>query len=238
MDVCNSIPFKPGQRYLVFPLGPKDPSGPKESMWDGLCTATRRLEDAQFELDYLRRFRDRRPVPSVFGTVLLDRSWYPGSTTPENAVVVAKRGSKSFQAKTDPEGRYQFFDLKSGRYTISVDVEGYLPLAAERIKLDQCKDLDFEFLNDSSVEGRLTDAGGKRLRDARVELRAMDTVDWYGTPRRFTVSETTGRSGRYRFERIPPGRYQLVAPSIGASSGAIVIEPGSKLVGIDLVDEP
>ena len=80
------------------------------------------------------------------------------------------------------------------------------------------------------ISGTIVGAEGERVRKAAVHLM------WNGTPRSAAVAISDG-SGRFRFESLPPGRYELRATKEGFGSATYGAVKGS-LAGkqIDLKD--
>jgi len=225
------MPFEVGKGYLVFPMG----SG--ASMLDGLCcTTTQLVEQAEFELDYLRRLRDERPIPPLFGTVRLDHHSYPGYAPAEGLLVTAKGGSDTFQTRTDAAGRFRFFNLGPGHYTLSPEVPGHkLDVIFDgHVIVDQCNDLDLSYYNDSSVEGRVLGRDGAVLPNEAVVMDVMDTVDQQREPAWHPRTTNADREGKFRFEEIPSGRYRVRAPRLNSHSEQFVVGAGSELLGVEV----
>jgi hypothetical protein len=168
---------------------------------------------------------------------------------------------------TDAAGRFQFTDLKAGRYILSASHDGYaFGTVHGRLNLlhlalapgEEKRDIVIHLAPLSAVTGRILDEDGDPIRQIEVQMMAY----------RYTASgrQLEGRSasvtndlGEYRVFDVPPGRYYLRASPPGMMSGGhgqaygasyypgtpdstaaatIEIGGGQKLEGIDLTLRP
>ncbi len=101
------------------------------------------------------------------------------------AVVTAykKNGSEGYEAISDDEGRWSFYDLRAGSWQVRVEVEGYLPAeATEEVLEAQVTEVDYYLrpgrLNRYDV---LVEVEPARREVTRRELRVEDLVKIPGT---------------------------------------------------------
>jgi len=122
-------------------------------------------------------------------------------------------------AVTDASGRFTYQNVAAGSYNLSASADGYViggygratpeapstPLAV----LDGARltDLAIRMWKVSSISGVVTTASGEAIADARLSLwqRFDDRGPLAFSRRPGNVS--TDSAGRYRFTRLPPGRY-------------------------------
>lgn len=131
---------------------------------------------------------------------------------------------------TDVEGRWEINDLPAGRFTITVQKGGYVPLAyGQRRPFEQGKPveladgqrvdkLEIALPKGSVVAGRIVDEFGEPVAGARVA--AMRHRFMNGQRRLMPItsqgaSDTTDDIGQYRLHGLSPGDYYLSASLAG-----------------------
>ena len=137
-------------------------------------------------------------------------------------------------ATTDAEGRYEFRDLPSGRYTLTATKAGYVTInygqtrpfeSGKSIELGEAQTLDkadFTMPRGSAISGRILDEFGEPIADATVS--AMRST-WVNGKRRLQSSgrpAQTNDLGQYRIYGLPPGDY-YVSASVGAGAGEMMM---------------
>ncbi|MCH2110549.1 MAG: TonB-dependent receptor, partial [Polyangiaceae bacterium] len=67
------------------------------------------------------------PLGNLSGQLMLSGSEVP---LPGVEVILRAAGKEVLRARTDPEGRFSFPDLEPGKYTISAEADGFIPLSS------------------------------------------------------------------------------------------------------------
>ena len=124
------------------------------------------------------------------------------------------------------DGRFVFFDLPAGSYSIEATKPGYLPGAYGRKRFgglgqsltlrdgERQTQIAFAMWEYCVITGRVVDEAGEPL--VGVAVRALPRVleagrwRWDTTP---VQPVTTDDRGEYRFDRLVPGDYVVVVPS-------------------------
>lgn len=203
--------FRPGARYLVF--------GWNRSPWDGriqagICSATQPYDMSSDAVAFLDGLSRPSAGGAIFGTVFReDRSFDSNVGTqrqPVDGVTVVLEGAKGQRKTIVRNGRYRFTDLPPGEYVVRPELAASLwqppqPISASLADAHACAERDIQ----TAINGRI---GGLVLRHdstpashVRVELAPadadLDARQFYPQPTQ------TDETGRFEFERLPPGRY-------------------------------
>ena len=130
-------------------------------------------------------------------------------------------GSKT--ALTDTQGRYEFSDLPSGRFTLTASKSGYVSMqfgqtrpfeSGKPIDLTEAQVLDktdFALPRGSVLAGRIVDEFGEPVAEAEVQAMRMQFTNG---KRRLTPSGRTASTndlGQFRIYGLPPGEYYVSA---------------------------
>jgi len=109
--------------------------------------------------------------------------------------------------RTDRRGRYRLYGLPEGRYTIVASKPGYAPGAAFEVEAGgQAPPIVLG--RGGSVAGRVVDGSGRGLSGVSVALGHEECPE-------FHWQVFAGKDGRYRFENLPEGTYEVrVLPQI------------------------
>jgi hypothetical protein len=133
-------------------------------------------------------------------------------------------GSDNRTVSTNADGRYEIKDVPEGRYRISVNRSGYLPLQyGQHRPLEQAKLLevvgrgavdhvDFALPKMGLIAGRITDEGGDPI--AGVMVLAMRSMYFEGQRRLLSAGGfgiRTDDAGQYRLSGLVPGTYYVMA---------------------------
>jgi hypothetical protein len=125
---------------------------------------------------------------------------------------------------TNPDGLYEFTELRAARYRVSVTRGGYLPLdfgqrrPGEQGRPVQIADgevlekIDFTLPRMSTITGRVTDETGEPIEG--VSVYAMRLLYFEGRRRLVPIGSstvTTDDTGEYRINRLAPGSYTVMA---------------------------
>jgi large repetitive protein len=124
-----------------------------------------------------------------------------------------RRGSStqtSSAATTDEQGRYSVSGLESGEYNVSViDTQRFSPYQTTyEVRGSSTFDIDYTA---SALRGRVVDASGDPINDARVQLRATTSE----TPFRGDRVAATDVNGTFTIDFVAPGTYTVTAEKTG-----------------------
>jgi hypothetical protein len=142
-------------------------------------------------------------------------------------VIATAAGSRERRsASTDADGRWKVQQLPAGRYSISVQKGGYVPLAyGQRRAFEEGKPidladgqriekLDVALPKGSSVSGRIVDEFGEAAVGVRVAALRQRYID--GRRRVVPITSLGGSAvtddlGQYRLHGLSPGEYYVTA---------------------------
>jgi carboxypeptidase family protein len=175
--------------------------------------------------------RDNAQVPARDNT-------QPGTATIRGHVVAADSGQPLRKAQVrimspelrenrlataDVDGKYEFKEVKAGRYTISASKGSYVQLQygqtrpfepgkpLEILANQTIEKVDFALPRGAIVTGRILDEFGDPLPDAMVSVQRYQN---FGGQKRLMPAgrpASTNDIGEYRLFAIPPGQYYLSA---------------------------
>jgi hypothetical protein len=226
--------FAVGTRYIVY--AHPDRQG---RLTTGICSATRPLEKAGEEIEFIRGLAKAPPLVSVFGRVQFgarDHRAESYTQRPVDGVKVSLEGAGlRREAATDAEGKFQFTGLPPGAYSATVSppehTEGTIETKPFELRAHQCADLYFPLTWGGRIGGRVTDERGEPVKLLWVyllpaELDQKEIAGFYKYP-----SALTKDDGRYEFAGVAPGRYLLVvnphnAPRVGEPPHPRTFFPG------------
>jgi hypothetical protein len=106
--------------------------------------------------------------------------------------------------ETGPDGSFRFEDLASGeRFDLKVVKPGYVPMGARGISAPPAEPLRFALISARTLKGRVVDADGEPVADARVFHQRGDLV-WS-----LEDSATTDAHGEFALGGLAPGAIDL-----------------------------
>ena len=240
--MCGGRSFVRGERYLVYARY-SDSSG----LFIGVCSPTKKLEEAESDLQFLRSL----PAPGTGGRLYGKVAVNVGGTkhSPLSGITVVVKGEmrQRIEMKTDSNGNFELNGLKPGKYIVNIVLpENYVL----RISYDKdrevtifdrgCTPCLFVVQADGRLIGRLTDSA-QRPALANLTLVSIEQ------PKR-TFWGYSYEDGQFEIEGISPGRYILYIelnvsdkeepyfyPGVSDRSQATIIEIGmaEKLSGYD-----
>ena len=132
-------------------------------------------------------------------------------------------------AITDNDGRYEFRDLPSGKYTLNVTKSGYVSVqygqtrpfeqgkSIELVESQPMDKADVTMPRGSVISGRLVDEFGDPMPDATVTAMRQT---WSNGKRRLQSAGRTAQTndlGQYRIYGLPPGEYYISATMRGSN---------------------
>jgi hypothetical protein len=210
-----------GHEYLLY-LNPPDKASDLWYLGQGRSSE---LSDAADDLLYLNNLDKVRGKTRVSGTLDDD---FP--VAGKNVRIIGK--NKTFQTTTDEHGVYEVYGLPPGKYLIApempygwiIDRDDSLPTVSERpihsklykafaLRPKRHAVIDFTFKIDNAVEGHVYDQKGRALADANIALMPVDDVG--------ESSQFTDKKGRFKFESVSAGRYNLMVYEDKPDSGRI-----------------
>jgi hypothetical protein len=125
-------------------------------------------------------------------------------THPSNHKIVAKRveDGKDYVAFTNQDGAYEFALLPAGSYDLSANTTEGLWAEEGRVRVQPrgCSSVKFELSPDSSISGFVTNANGKPLKYASIEIGPLDGQPRWGLT-------TADEHGFFEVKGLEPGRY-------------------------------
>jgi hypothetical protein len=200
-----------GHEYLLY-LNSHDEAS---NLWYLGQGRSAELSNATNDFLYLNNRDKVRGKTRVSGTLDDD---FP--VAGRNVRIIGK--NKTFQTATDEHGVYEVYGLPPGNYQIApempygwiIDRDESLPTVSERpmhsklykaftLRPKRHAVIDFAFKIENAVEGHVYDQNGRALADANIAL--MPEKDEVGGSSQFT-----NKKGRFKFESVTAGRYNLM----------------------------
>jgi hypothetical protein len=126
-------------------------------------------------------------------------------------------------ATTDAEGRYEFRELPAGRYTVSANKTGYVPLQyGQRRPMEQGRPIeiadkqivdkiDFRLPRGAVLSGRIVDEFNDPVADVMVSVMQLRYMGGRRRPVPAGRSSQTNDLGQFRVWGLPPGEYLVSA---------------------------
>lgn len=199
-----------GSEYLLYLNTPEQGS----DLWYLGQGRSGELGGVANDLRYLNNVEKVRGQTRVSGTLDDD---FP--TAGRKVRIIGR--SKAFQTTIDEHGVYEIYGLPPGKYLIApelpfgwiIDREDSSPTVSERplnsktqkaftLKAKRHAVIDFAFKIDNVVEGYVVDEKGRPLSHASIVLKPENDVSGSST----FIDE----KGRFRFESVEAGSYQLI----------------------------
>ena len=126
-----------------------------------------------------------------------------------------KRVYVSRKVETDVNGRFDFADLPSGSYSITVDaMSGFVRLARPketRLTEGRTVEMTVRLERSGAIEGRIQDENGDGMLGAQVQAVRRINVGGHTTLATSGASATTNDLGEFRLFNLPAGEYYVVA---------------------------
>lgn len=136
---------------------------------------------------------------------------------PNVHVKISDSNSSTLETTTNAEGAYEVYNLRPGKYTVSIDAPKGLrsvdPIAVE-LEKDGAASLDFVLRADTRLSGHLLDANGNPKQGVCIDLEPQEGRGENGA-RFFDCSKG---DGAFQMELMPPGKYWLIAHDVVKSS--------------------
>jgi protocatechuate 3,4-dioxygenase beta subunit len=140
---------------------------------------------------------------------------------------------------TAADGRFEFRNIASGQYRLTVSRSGYLdggygkrgpngtPAALAVPEGQSLKDIRIALIPSGAISGRVYDGNGEPVAKVPVQALKYSYLDGKRTLTAVTSDETDDR-GEYRLYWLPPGQYYVSAtPAAGRSMSAFIAIEGA-----------
>jgi hypothetical protein len=202
---CGTTRFRAGMEYLVFAgrtsegriaVGPCNPSLPAEL--------------AAADLRYLRRQangdKSRTWLYGLVARLPSSEQESKHGFVPLAGTKVEITGSSSItEVLTGPDGTFETEDLLPGGYKVEPHFPDTLVERSLRVQLGSmgCADALLVTFWNGRISGEAIAPNGQPVSHTDVTLLAV------GQPRGDGIAERTDEEGRFKFERLAPGRYQV-----------------------------
>ena len=205
--MCDGPDLQLGRQYLMYTSGSPNRGVPARG-----CTRSRRVEDADEDLEFLKAYSAGRVTTHIDGTVQFrpdepEDSQEARTPMKDVKVILSGRGEQ-FHATTTSAGRYSFSKLPPGEYTVNADLPGYrLNWAPDTLTLvaNGCVEANMLLMTDRTVQGTVRDDSGAPASGALVEIVSADRGQEVPTVR----VDVSDEEGHYTIDEIPPGDYYL-----------------------------
>lgn len=177
------------------------------------------------------RVRLRLPLGGAIAGVLLDNT----NGAPLGGLIISAYGPGGATADTttEPDGRWTLGPLRPGRWKLTIEQPGYLPVSRE---LDvpvsrtpgatSVHDVRFDLARGALLGGTVRDARGQRVIGATVVVQAASGEG----P---TATGATDSQGEFRIRDAPTGELAIIVTSGDARGTArVTIRPGDEVLGL------
>ncbi|MET0753430.1 MAG: carboxypeptidase regulatory-like domain-containing protein [Pyrinomonadaceae bacterium] len=214
--------FRQGEKYLIY--AQRRENGNLDVRVGQ--SRTKPIVEATEDLDYIRSLQRGEPQAQIVGrigqqTADIKQTRYSSERSffglPMVGVkVFARGGEQTFEAFSDEKGFYKFAGLPAGEYEVWADYPSYFK--SEKIsvktKTEGCGIGYLTAWRKGSISGRVTEADGSPVREARLSLVSADaTAEEMFEEREFESVwnlAATDEKGEYTFATLPAGRYFIV----------------------------
>lgn len=151
----------------------------------------------------------------ITGRIMLEgQSNYSGVTVSATSI---NDSSKVYTTTTTDEGLYYFLSIESGAYFIKAQKDGYLTDNTQQVSISagsisEVKNITLRSEN-STVTGSVSLEGSSSFVGVNVLLKSSDTE--------ISFSTTTDSNGRYIFNNVKSGNYELILSKEGYANASI-----------------
>lgn len=210
--MCDGPNLEVGKQYLMYTSRmPGSGAIPARG-----CTRSRRVEDADEDIAFLKEYSAGKVTTHIDGTVRFrpdepdDSKLGEAGRTPMKDVQVTLAGSgRTYRAVTNSIGGYSFSGIPPGEYNIDAELPGFrLNWAPDVILAAKgCMAADMLMKVDRRVTGTIRDDNGAAVSGALVEMTSTnDNLKRWQQP---VLLDESDENGRYVIDGIPPGEYYL-----------------------------
>ena len=241
--------YKIGERYLVSSYAPvlaehpavaaarkgdrqaarlRFPKGPV--VLAGGCSGTRPLQYAGEDLHFARQYMNGGGTSRIFGAARMHTSEFSfgPSNPPVPGALIRARGAKGeLIARTDSEGAFEFADVASGHYVLTVEAPGFRAGRTDyeiEVPARGCGVVRIGMNSDGVMAGSVVDEMGVGVQGVTVEY-VYAREERYSLPPYPMRASKTDAEGRFRFSAVSPGEYVLGVHINSAPKAAAPIPP-------------
>ena len=204
-------PFELNRRYVVY-AG----MGPDNILTTGLCSRTRRVENAAEDVSFFRSLVTAPPRARVFGQLGFQES-VPLLSKPNlgplvGARVVVEGAGGLRETQTDTQGRYEITGLLAGTYQVKPQLgpeslAQFSPPSAEVNLVERgCAEVNAYAQIHGRISGTITDEDGAPVPDRIVQIMPEAMSPLEGRTWELPTA-ITQQDGTYEFATLPSGRY-------------------------------
>ena len=195
---CDAPEMEAGHQYLLYTSRMPDGRIPI-----GGCTRSRRVEQADEDLAFLKDYSAGKTTAHIDGTVYneTDHSRLPL----RDVQITAASQGQTLHGTTDSLGQFSFADPPPGTYALSLDRAGYritYPQVKIAVAPKSCAQVTLFMRVDRRVEGTIRDDLGNPQSNVFVEIVPRSSEHR-------SVLAVSDKSGRYVFDALDPGEYHL-----------------------------
>jgi hypothetical protein len=210
--ICDGPDLQPGKQYLMYTSGFPGGGIPARG-----CTRSRRIEDADEDLRFLRQYKTGNVATQISGTVRFrpdepeDSKLGDAGRVPLGDVRVTLSGDGiQLGATTTPLGRYSFSNIAPGEYTVDAQLAGYRIIFAQppfKLGVNGCLEANLLMKIDRRVAGKVLDSSGSPVKGALIEMVSTDPkLKRWEKP---VLLDESHEKGHYAMDGVPPGEYYL-----------------------------
>lgn len=208
--------FEDGKSYLIYARRLEN-----GTLSTSICSRTRSLERAAADLDHLRRAARGEPGGTLFGLVQhVRRTGMDGHPSWENLkgtrITVESPDGKQISTVSGEDGRFEFRERLSGRYTVRAALSKELPAAAPQevvVPPGDCVGVVLQASVLGRIQGRVLEADGEPAQSLQLSL-----IPVRGKPELESAGELyLLEEGRFEERFVPPGDYLLAVNPGGLS---------------------
>ncbi len=197
--------FKVGEDYLVIAF--RNDQG---QLSVSVCNPSLPLGLAVADLNFLRAQTSKKPPETILYGMLIQLGADTSNTTPIFSPLPAIRvdlagPSGVMQTVSGSNGYFEFANIPRGTYKVTPALPDTLHSETREVKIeaDGCAAAAFVTMWNGRIAGRAIRADGQPLAEAGMSLINL------ALPRGEGIVGRTDKEGRYEFDLVQPGRYQV-----------------------------
>jgi protocatechuate 3,4-dioxygenase beta subunit len=174
-----------------------------------------------------------KPTATVQGRVTLDGSPYAGGImllqSDEREPDEMLTAPPAPTAVTDSDGRFRFAQVAAGKYHVTMHAQAYVLLTGPSSAItvgegDAIENQDFKLTRGGVITGKVTDPEGHPRIEEMVSLALVEAANGERRLNSFSSRQTDDR-GVYRLFGVPPGKYKVMAQTVGQMEGLFGNQP-------------